>query len=54
MPTYDCQCLICKKRFSLAMTYAEHEKKRIKCPKCGKARVTQLFSSFMPVTSKKT
>ena len=53
MPTYDYQCRKCRKRFSQAMTIAEHEKARVKCPKCGSTAAQQLFSSILVKTGKK-
>ncbi|MFP3870638.1 MAG: FmdB family zinc ribbon protein [Syntrophobacteria bacterium] len=54
MPTYEYQCLSCKKPFTVAMSVSEHEKGKVKCPKCGKGRVRQQVSSFMVQTSKKS
>jgi putative FmdB family regulatory protein len=54
MPTYEYICEKCKKRFSLIMTIAEHEKKKIRCPKCKSVRVKQEIASFQAITSKKS
>lgn len=53
MPVYDYVCLACKKRFSLDMSFAEHDRKRVKCPKCNSTRVRQSITSFFAQTSKK-
>jgi predicted Zn-ribbon and HTH transcriptional regulator len=36
------------------MTMAEHDKKRIACPKCKSRKVEQQYGSFFTVTSKKS
>ena len=54
MPTYEFVCEKCNKTFALTMSLADYEKKKIKCPKCGKGKVKQLISSFQTVTSKKS
>jgi putative FmdB family regulatory protein len=54
MPTYEFVCEKCNKTFALAMTVAEYEKKKTKCPKCGGKKVKQIVSSFQTVTSKKS
>jgi putative FmdB family regulatory protein len=54
MPTYEYQCLDCKKAFTLIMSISEYEKGKVKCPKCGKGRVKQQITEFMVQTSKKS
>ena len=54
MPTYDYQCRKCNKQFERVMTMTEHEKKKIKCPKCNSAKVEQVITGFQIVTSKKS
>ncbi len=54
MPTYDYTCNKCRKKFTLVMTINEHDKKKIRCPKCSSVRVEQQFYSFFAVTSKKS
>ncbi len=54
MPTYSYQCEACKNVFSMQMTIAEHDRERIKCPKCDSKRVQQQFGSFGVKTSKKS
>ena len=34
MPTYQYQCLDCKKRFEIFMTYDQYDKQTVKCPLC--------------------
>jgi putative FmdB family regulatory protein len=54
MPTYEYQCLNCKKVFTLIMSISEYEKGKAKCPKCGKGRVKQQITKFMVQTSRKS
>ncbi len=54
MPTYEYQCMACKKQFALVQTIAEHDKGNVACPKCKKKKSRQLISSFQTVTSRKS
>jgi putative FmdB family regulatory protein len=54
MPVYDYRCAGCGKKFSVPMTIAEYEKKKVRCPKCGKAKVRQLYGTFFAKTSRKS
>jgi putative FmdB family regulatory protein len=54
MPTYSYRCEACRKTFSQQMTLAEHDKKRVKCPKCGSRKARQYIGSFGVKTSKKS
>jgi putative FmdB family regulatory protein len=54
MPYYEYLCQGCNKKFSLTMTVAQHDKGRIKCPKCGGAKVEQQWAAFYATTSKKS
>ena len=53
MPHYEYLCQACNKKFSLAPTVAEHDKGKIKCPKCGSSNVEQQWAAFYATTSKK-
>ena len=53
--TYDYQCQSCKHVFSVAMTVAEHDKKKsVECPQCKGTNVKWHPSRFFAVTSKKS
>ncbi len=39
MPTYQYQCLSCKKRFEIFLTYQEYGVKKINCPRCASEQV---------------
>ena len=54
MPTYEYVCKECKKTFSFIMTMAEHDRKRVACPKCKSKKTQQQFGAFFAVTSKKS
>ena len=54
MPTYDYACAACKKRFSATLTFAEHDRKRPKCPRCKSVRVVQQFGAVFTKTSRKS
>jgi putative FmdB family regulatory protein len=54
MPVYDYRCAKCNKKFSLTMSIAEHETKKVKCPKCGSSKVGRQLAVFYAVTSKKS
>jgi putative FmdB family regulatory protein len=54
MPTYGYTCQKCKKKFELKLTIGEHDKKRVRCPKCSSAAVDANVASFFATTSKKS
>jgi putative FmdB family regulatory protein len=54
MPQYEYLCTRCNKKFSVILTIDEHEKSKVKCPKCGSAKVEQQWAAFYATTSKKS
>lgn len=54
MPNYSYRCEACRKTFTLQMTIADHDKKRVKCPKCGSRKAKQQVQSFGVKTTKKS
>jgi hypothetical protein len=36
------------------MVLTDHDKEKVKCPKCGSTRVEQLWAAFSAVTSKES
>lgn len=54
MPTYSYACRSCHKSFTVQMTMSEHDKARVKCPKCKGRNVAQQFGAFSVKTSKKS
>jgi putative FmdB family regulatory protein len=54
MPTYDYICGKCGKRFSKSLTIAEHDRRRVNCPKCSSKQVNQRVQPFFATTSRKS
>ena len=54
MASYDYRCLNCKKQFAAVLSIAQHEAGKVKCPKCGGRKLTQLITAFLVKTSKKS
>jgi len=54
MPTYEYRCNECETIFAVVMHMSEHDRKRVKCPKCKSASVTQQYSTFYTKTSRKS
>jgi putative FmdB family regulatory protein len=54
MPYYDYRCSQCRKKFSEKQTFEEHERKRVKCPKCGSQKVERVLGEVFAKTSKKS
>jgi putative FmdB family regulatory protein len=47
MPTYEYRCENCGKSFERTETINEHDKAKVKCPKCDSKKVTQYRVAFM-------
>lgn len=54
MPTYEYECLDCKKKFSVILSIPEHEKTKASCPMCKGKKVKQSISTFTTKTSRKS
>lgn len=54
MPAYDYRCTACRKKFQLVHSISEHEKKRVKCPKCSSTKVERVFTGVFVKTGKKS
>lgn len=54
MPTYEYICEKCGEKFTVVMKISEHDKKRIRCPKCDNAEVAKQLQPFFAKTSRKT
>jgi putative FmdB family regulatory protein len=54
MPQYEYLCKSCEKKFSTILTVTEHDKSKVKCPKCGGTKVEQQWVAFFATTSKKS
>jgi putative FmdB family regulatory protein len=54
VPHYEYLCSACSKKFSIVLTLADHEKGKVKCPKCGSTKIEQQWAAFYATTSKKS
>jgi putative FmdB family regulatory protein len=54
MPMYEYECEKCKKTFTVALSFKEHDQGVAACPGCGSKKVNQLISSFIAKTASKT
>ena len=54
MPTYECECKKCGHKFSLTMAMEEHQKKKVRCPKCKSENVKHVVASVFVTTSRKS
>jgi putative FmdB family regulatory protein len=54
MPFYEYICKKCDKIFTITMSIAEHEKKKVKCPECKGTNLVPQFRSFYAKTSRKS
>lgn len=54
MPTYEYECLDCKKKFTVVQSVSEHDKGKTSCPKCKSTKVKQSISLFTTKTSRKS
>jgi len=54
MPMYEYKCKDCGKISTLAMSLKEHDSKKVACPKCKSKKMTQIFTSVMAKTSRKS
>ncbi len=54
MPAYEYECKKCGHEFSLTMAMDEHQKRKVRCPKCKSESVKQLSGSVYVTTSRKS
>ena len=54
MPTYEYRCQSCGQEFSRIMTLKEKETAKITCPQCQSSEVTQIMSTVVTFTSRKS
>jgi putative FmdB family regulatory protein len=54
MPIYEYYCKDCEKKFSEVLTIKEHDRKKVRCPKCKSEKVDRIIESFVAMTSKKS
>lgn len=54
MPAYEYLCRDCDHTFTTVMSIKEHDTAQVKCPTCHGTHVTQLLSTFIAKTAKKS
>jgi putative FmdB family regulatory protein len=55
MPSYEYECEKCGEKFTLKLTFEEHDQsKQVKCPKCGGQRAQRVIAAVFAKTSKKS
>ena len=54
MPSYEYQCRKCGHEFLLIMAMDEHQKKKVRCPKCKSESVKHVVASVFVTTSRKS
>ena len=54
MPRYEYYCDNCERGVQLTLPIREHDKRPVKCPKCGSKALRPLLSAFVTQTSKKS
>jgi len=54
MPIYEYECKKCGHGFSLTLAMEEHEKKKVRCPKCKSQDAKHIIASVFVTTSKKS
>ncbi len=54
MPVYEYRCDKCDRAVTLTLSISEHEKGKIKCPKCSGKALRPLVSTFFSQTSRKS
>jgi putative FmdB family regulatory protein len=54
MPVYEFHCAACGKDFQIVESIKSYDPKKVRCGKCGSARVERVWSAIHVVTSKKS
>ncbi len=54
MPTYSFHCRKCGHDFDAILTFAEFEKKKVKCPQCGSKSLELQLGAVFAKTAKKS
>ncbi len=54
MPTYEYECKKCGHEFTLTLAMEEHQKKKVRCPKCKSENVKHVVASVFVTTSRKS
>ncbi len=54
MPEYEYTCTSCGKKFAVSISISEHDKAKVRCPKCQSPEIEQLPPHVYVKTSKKS
>jgi putative FmdB family regulatory protein len=54
MPRYEYHCEKCQRAVTLILSIGEHEKGKVKSPKCGSKALQPLLSTFASQTPRKS
>jgi putative FmdB family regulatory protein len=54
MPVYEYHCDKCRRAVTVTLSIREHEKVKVRCPKCGSKALRPLLSTFVSHTSRKS
>lgn len=54
MPTYEYECAKCHHQFSRVMSMGDHDKEKVRCPKCNSKEVKHMVEPVFVTTSKKS
>ena len=54
MPNYEFECKTCGHEFSRTMTVDDHDKEKVRCPKCESEDVRHVIEPVNVTTSKKS
>ncbi|MDD5603630.1 MAG: zinc ribbon domain-containing protein [Eubacteriales bacterium] len=52
MPEYKFKCKKCDEKFEITMSMTERGERKITCPACNSADITQVFSGFNYIIKK--
>jgi putative FmdB family regulatory protein len=54
MPTYEYECKKCRNLFSLVMSVGDHDKKKVRCPKCKSEETKHVVEPVFVTTARKS
>jgi putative FmdB family regulatory protein len=54
MPEYEFECKMCGHQFSRVMTIDQHDKEKVRCPKCDSKDVKHVIEASFVTTDRKT
>jgi len=54
MPVYEYECRGCRQRFTESMSIDDHEKRKLRCPRCKSQDTDALIEAPYVATTKKS